>query len=504
MRMISKGQVTAALLVSVTLLFGACSSTPESVSEYERSEAGRVQQLKSSLTEKTLDLQQRNDGPGLVALSLQSAERYRAVNAPLARADSLWTASVYEARPALAESYARQAVEVLRDMPPSANKLDRETREYQTVNYATHAANLALRNGDKVDVARGYAELIRQLCNAPVSRVTVKQCDVASNVAYRQVLARLGDPTSRTLTEREEQKEREEVAALAAVADQIRNSKRQRDYTGAVRLGAELSDKLAKRNMNFLAALIELDRAESFRAIGDAASAEASVQIARRRIVEGIGPSMLQLEAKQAAQLALPEYAQRLQDEDAALAGLSTQLGIGSMDGMADSVADPQKLQEKRSALVRTIEYLQSRGAHLSAEYARHRLREVSAAYQTRVADLATERATAQRQRIEDERRDREGWEQLSSAIRTVQSMRSPASVPGANAGAGSSTTTSQNAECRCGSEYVQCLAREARRAGTRYQISNDGRNIVYLRPDGSWSAKRGLNPDGSCGGVVN
>lgn len=57
---------------------------------------------------------------------------------------------------------------------------------------------------------------------------------------------------------------------------------------------------------------------------------------------------------------------------------------------------------------------------------------------------------------------------------------------------------------CKCGSDYIPCWIRNAKRSGERYQVSADGRHIVFFARDGTWSGKKGWNGGNSCSAVVS
>ncbi len=502
--------------IGILALFGWI-SLPTHARDAEDYDDERIAAVKERFEERKTDALRRENWQALRDVSLEQARAHANMRQPLAQADALSMAALGAGqlgRSDEADALVRQAIALVDEANPR-DAADRELKDYSAVHLRLGLANRLLA-AQRRQEAVGLIDSVRGLCANARGRIVQRVCDpnVKSDSLYGIVLAKLEDPAAETQAERWVQAAKAEHARLQPYAQRFAESRGKGDHAAVLSSGAELHAQLkARPNVGggFLGSLVEFDRAEAFRLLGDSAKAAATISDARSQLTAGLyrlEKRSLDSEAYTAGEIGLAAYARQLHEEASILARIDSFKGLDQREASFDE--QPSKLLGARDQLVLTADLLQRRGAPLSAEFARQRIREVSAAYQKRVAEVAAERATSARVRADDEARDRAGWEQLRGALAYAagvqnnineMSGRTGASRSPANSSGPSGTAASQ---CRCGSDYVQCLAREAQRTGAKYQISPDGRNIVYLRPDGSWSAKRGLNSDGSCGGVVN
>lgn len=90
-----------------------------------------------------------------------------------------------------------------------------------------------------------------------------------------------------------------------------------------------------------------------------------------------------------------------------------------------------------------------------------------------------------------------------SNAASTAGQMHSGSARDiGSNPRGSRQTATMES--CKCGPDYIPCFVRNAKRSGERYQVSADGRHIVFFARDGTWSGKKGWNGGNSCSAVVS
>lgn len=429
-RMVFRPKAFSAAYAILAAILTGCASEPP---EYEAIESYRSGALEASFATQSMALYEKRDWRALVELRNRQAGSHRSRGEPLAQSGALEYAS-YAATSlgdrAAATLYMKQALDVVIGMEPPATQTDRDIHERKRVAYRLQLSKLLLEDRNRVNEARALMEEFRNEC-ARVGDFARRACDTKEKggygAIYREVQAKLGDSAAIQLQQQDQERIQAELATLRDLSKRMGAAQRLADHAGVTRIGAELSDRLAKRARagRFVAALVELDRAAAFRALGDAASKESSERMARRRMTEGnFGLQLLKEEAKLADEISLPHHAQQLRAEAVAMDSLETQAGLqGSSAVDFGRWAEPQKLLDERAALLSSSDHLQSRGAYLSAEFALDRMRAVSAAYQNRVAEIASERAAAEQIRIEDARREREGWDQFRNALGVAGAM---------------------------------------------------------------------------------
>lgn len=421
---------SAACTILAAILTG-CASAPTEL-ELEASKAASRLNFAAGFAEQEMALINRRDWRALVELKIRQAESHRSRGEPIEQARALEYASYYatsQGDRAAAAQYMKQALDVVIGMKPPTTKTDRDIHEHQSVAYRLQLSKLALEDGNRVADARALVEEFRSEC-VRVGDFARRVCDTGKKdgygAIYNEVQAKLGDPAALGRQKQDQERIQAELATLRALSKRMAAAQRLANHEEVTRIGAELSEQLAKRQRTgrFVAALVELDRAAAFRALGNAKSKESSERMAQRRMSEGnFGLQLLNEEAKLADEISLPRYAQQLRAEVVALDSLKNQEGLRGISAI-ELRAEPQKLLNERAALLSSSDHLQSRGAYLSAEFARDRSRAVSAAYQNRVAEIATERAAAEKIRAEDARREREGRDQLLNALGvTVQAL---------------------------------------------------------------------------------
>lgn len=430
-RMAFRPKAFSAASAILSAILTGCAGAPTEL-DLAASQASRRLNFAHSFNEQAMDLIYKRDWRALVELKILQANSNRSLGDPLMQAEALASASNYAKRQgdtAAAALYMKQALDVVIGMKPPGT-FDRDRYEFMRVAYRLQLSKLALEDGNRVADARALMEEFRSECVRVGDYARRQVCDTENKGGYGplylEVQAKLGDPAALKRQQQDQDQIQAELATLSALSKQMSAAQRLADHAGVTRIGAELSDQLAKRERTgrFVAALVELDRAAAFRALGDAASKESSERMAQRRISEGnFGLQLLKEEAKLADEISLPRYAEQLRAEAVAFDSLKSQEGLLGGAGIW-KWAEPQKVLNERAALLSSSDHLQSRGAYLSAEFARDRARAVSAAYQERVAEIATERAAAEKIRAEDARREREGRDQLLNAIAvTAQSL---------------------------------------------------------------------------------
>lgn len=398
-------------------------SVPAHAGDSEDYDDARIAAVKERFEERKTDALRRENWQALRDVSLEQARAHANMRQPLAQADALEMA-VFGAsqlnRADEAESLTRQAIALV-DAANPRDAADRELKDYNAIHLRLGLANRLLSAKQRRKDALALVDSVRSLCANARGRFSQRECDpnVKSDSLYGIVLARLEGVE--TQADRWAKAGKAEHARLQPYAQRFAESRGKADHAAVLSSGAELQAQLKARphvGGGFLGPLVEFDRAEAFRFLGDSTSAAATLNEARNQLTTGLyrlEKGSLDSEAYTAGEIGLAAYAKQLREEGSILARIDSFKGLDKREASFDE--QPSKLLEARAQLVLTADLLQSRGASLSAEFARQRIREVSAAYQKRVAEVAAERAASARVRAEDEARDRAGWDLLRGAL---------------------------------------------------------------------------------------
>lgn len=412
-----------AAAIAILALVG-WTNLPAHARDSEDYDDARIAAVKERYEERKTDALRRENWQALRDVSLEQARAHANMRQPLAQADALSMAALGASqlgRVDEADALVRQAIGLVDEANPR-DAADRELKDYSAIHLRLGLANRFLATQRRKE-AVALVDSVRGLCASARGRIVQRVCDpnVKSDSLYGMVLAKLADPAAETQAERWVQTAKAEHARLQPYAQRFAESRGKADHAAVLSSGAELHAQLKARPYvggGFLSPLVEFDRAEAFRLLGDSIRAAATLSDARNELTTGLyklEKRSLDSEAYTAGEIGLGAYARQLHEEGSILAQIDSFKGLDQREASFDE--QPSKLLEARAQLVLTADLLQSRGASLSAEFARQRIREVSAAYQKRVAEVAAERAASARVRAEDEARDRAGWDLLRGAL---------------------------------------------------------------------------------------
>lgn len=377
------------LLTAISLMLTACVNMDVASDDKGWDLSGEgVDKEKDLETNEFLRLQRAGNNSEIVRRSLYWANRYRELNAPIARAASLSMAALYSATTKnfdAAENFSGQAYEILSTLP--AAKRSESLIWRQTVENAINSGSYALKNGNKVAIAMKYVVIAKKMCeNVPINDGS-NICDTESPIpsAYRQLLAKTGDPIAQSTElelETRRNNEREITRKLAARFDA---ALARGDDKAVLDIGIDLVDNL---NIPLLKALVESDRARAFIRQKDKSGSEAAMGVARQ-ILHGLNSiENMELVAKEAADFGLKNYANKIEREDKAVRALMRNdvegvAGISvtstfAWDWGGQVMKDPGAFHKR---LVDAENFLKSRGAEISAGWINYQANSIARKY---------------------------------------------------------------------------------------------------------------------------
>lgn len=509
-------------------------------------------------------------------ISLAGREYFRKMNNQVKEALFLRfagdTLSVYLKRPADARQYYEAAIKLV------APLVESDIQAYSVYIPTIHAQARADIARSDTQAARESLRLIDEVCNKkPVGCAASWMAETR-----RDLQAMLGDSNAIAAKtderEQREQKYASDIETFQRLARLFNSNNQSGNLQGSIRAGDQLIQSLiessGKKSLNiypFLTGLIALQISSMYERIGLQADAIKANTRAQQYMQEELSLEADDLDRQSALaqKIELNRFAKILSNEARAVRTVGDATWNEEYLLVSTDANGLRKADERRTKLSVMSEKLDELGAKLSAQWHRERFKRFDVEYRKLYRDVADAQERLKREAIDDERRRREGWQALTSALgyaagvaaeidarksRTAalkaanrdaaareQEYRarlqrgesgqsdtrsagqmSAGMIPGQSNAASTagqmhsgsardigsnprgSRQTATMESCKCGPDYIPCFVRNAKRSGERYQVSADGRHIVFFARDGTWSGKKGWNGGNSCSAVVS
>lgn len=328
------------------------------------------------------------------------------------------TLSDYLKRPADARQYYEAAIKLL------APLVESDTGAYYAYIPTIQAQARADIARSDTQAARESLRLIDEVCN--------KKPDCASLLAEsrRDLQAMLGDSNAMAAKtaerEQREQKYASDIETFQGLARLFNSNKQSGNLQGSIRAGDQLIQSLiessGKKSLNiypFLTGLIALQISSMYERSGLRADATKANTRAQQYMQEAVSleADALDRQSVLAQKIELNRFAKILSSEALAVRTVGDATWNEEYLFVSTDANGLREADEQRTKLSVMSEKLDELGAKFSAQWHRERFKRFDVEYRKLYRNVANAQERLKREAIDDERRRREGWQALTSAL---------------------------------------------------------------------------------------